>query len=129
MEVFLRGGEKEMRKILNGQGGFTLIELLIVMLIIAILAIAVAPRFMNLTGGAQARTCQANQAAMDTATEVFRYQSDDGTLTPALTDLVGPGLLKGTAAPVCPAGGAYSFGTGTTDRWTCDSPGPPVHAR
>jgi prepilin-type N-terminal cleavage/methylation domain-containing protein len=113
---------------LKGQSGFTLIELLIVMLIIAILAIAVAPRFMNLQAGAAARTCQGNQAAMDTATEIFRYNSNNGTIAPAIDDLVGPGLLKGNAAPVCPGAGDYSFVV-ADDVWTCSITVDPTHKR
>jgi general secretion pathway protein G len=117
-----------MKKILKGQSGFTLIELLIVMLIIAILAIAVAPRFMNLQADAQQRTCQGNQAAMDTAMEIYRYQQTDATVIPTAVQLLGPGLLKGTAAPVCPSNppGVLSV---VDDRWDCDYAvvGPPAY--
>ncbi len=49
------------------QGGFTLIELVVVIVILGILAVTAAPRFMNLQDDARKSTIQGLKGAMDGA--------------------------------------------------------------
>ncbi len=49
------------------QGGFTLIELVVVIVILGILAVTAAPRFLNLQGDARASTLQGLKGAMSGA--------------------------------------------------------------
>jgi prepilin-type N-terminal cleavage/methylation domain-containing protein len=100
---------------MNNQKGFTLIELLIVIAIIAILAVAAAPRFMDMMAQSAQSSCFGNQAAIDTAVEVWKFNNpvaaEAGTKptndTTAGTTLVGPGMLK--APVVCPRAGTYAI--------------------
>lgn len=55
-------------KRLQKQAGFTLIELVVVIVILGILAVTAAPRFVDLTGDANGATLQAVKAAVETAT-------------------------------------------------------------
>ncbi|MGB1290646.1 MAG: prepilin-type N-terminal cleavage/methylation domain-containing protein [Pseudoalteromonas sp.] len=48
----------------NKQAGFTLVELIIVIVILGILAVTAAPRFLNLQGDAHAATLEGLQGAM-----------------------------------------------------------------
>ncbi|WP_047047425.1 prepilin-type N-terminal cleavage/methylation domain-containing protein [Vibrio mexicanus] len=49
------------------QGGFTLIELVVVIVILGILAVTAAPRFLNLQGDARKSSLQGLKGAMDGA--------------------------------------------------------------
>ncbi len=49
------------------QGGFTLIELVVVIVILGILAVTAAPRFLNLQGDARISALQGLKGAMDGA--------------------------------------------------------------
>lgn len=49
------------------QGGFTLIELVVVIVILGILAVTAAPRFLNLQGDARQASLQGLKGAMDGA--------------------------------------------------------------
>lgn len=52
------------------QGGFTLIELVVVIVILGILAVTAAPRFLNLQGDARVSALQGLKGAMDGAAGV-----------------------------------------------------------
>ncbi|WP_025631442.1 type II secretion system protein, partial [Vibrio parahaemolyticus] len=49
------------------QGGFTLIELVVVIVILGILAVTAAPRFLNLQDDARASSLRGLKGAMDGA--------------------------------------------------------------
>ncbi|WP_162809858.1 type II secretion system protein, partial [Vibrio cholerae] len=49
------------------QGGFTLIELVVVIVILGILAVTAAPRFLNLQGDAREASLQGLKGAIDGA--------------------------------------------------------------
>jgi len=52
------------------QQGFTLIELVVVIVILGILAVTAAPKFIDLTGDAKASTVQAVQGALNSAADM-----------------------------------------------------------
>ncbi len=52
------------------QGGFTLIELVVVIVILGILAVTAAPRFLNLQGDARVSALQGLKGAMDGASGI-----------------------------------------------------------
>ncbi len=51
----------------KSSGGFTLIELIVVIVILGILAVTAAPKFMNLQGDAKAASLKGVQAALNSA--------------------------------------------------------------
>ncbi|EOS8554780.1 type II secretion system protein [Vibrio vulnificus] len=57
------------------QGGFTLIELVVVIVILGILAVTAAPRFLNLQGDARASALQGLKGAMDGAAGIVYGKS------------------------------------------------------
>lgn len=52
------------------QGGFTLIEMVVVIVILGILAVTAAPRFLNLQGDARASTLEGLKGAINGATGI-----------------------------------------------------------
>lgn len=80
------------------QQGFTLIELVIVIVILGILAVTAAPKFLNLAGDAKAGTLNAVKASLQSANaEIYskailqnKQAAADGTLVnPAVTTAFG----------------------------------------
>ncbi|MBE3653168.1 type II secretion system protein [Vibrio navarrensis] len=57
------------------QGGFTLIELVVVIVILGILAVTAAPRFLNLQGDAREASLQGLKGAMDGAAGIVYGKS------------------------------------------------------
>ncbi len=55
---------------MNRSKGFTLVELIIVIVILGILAVTAAPRFLNLSGDATASTLNAVKASLQTASSL-----------------------------------------------------------
>jgi len=111
---------------MKAKKGFTLVEIMIVVAIIAILAAVAIPNFIGYRKSAQRGSCIANLKQLNSATEAWRVnQSKSATEYPDMTDLYksdGTGLIKGTAALTCPAGGTYNKPEATTgDKagWTC----------
>jgi len=79
----------------QAQKGFTLIELIITIVIIGILAAVAIPKFVSLSGDAQAGVANGVGAAIASATSVNYSKS-----------LV-PGAAVCTTGAACPAGGGY----------------------
>jgi len=107
---------------MNAKKGFTLIEIMIVVAIIAILAAVAIPNFIGYRKSAQRSSCIANLKQLDNATEAYRVNQSDPTALPEQSSLYnasGTGLIKGTAALTCPAGGTYTKPASTTAGWTC----------
>ena len=57
------------------QQGFTLIELVVVIVILGILAVTAAPKFIDLQGDARGATIQAVKAAMESSTALVHSKS------------------------------------------------------
>ena len=74
-----------MKKILNKKNnkGFSLVELIVVILIMAIIAVALAPQVMKWVGRSGENTDENNMATIKSAvsTAVADYQADGGKLT------------------------------------------------
>ncbi|AWB68812.1 prepilin-type cleavage/methylation domain-containing protein [Saccharobesus litoralis] len=70
------------------QQGFTLIELVIVIVILGILAVTAAPKFLDIQGDAQASTVQAVAGSMKTASDMIRAKAlIEGVQNTASTDI------------------------------------------
>ncbi|MBQ4858372.1 prepilin-type N-terminal cleavage/methylation domain-containing protein [Pseudoalteromonas sp. MMG007] len=60
---------------LNKQAGFTLVELIIVIVILGILAVTAAPRFLNLQGDANASTLEGLQGSIRSGMNIVNGKS------------------------------------------------------
>jgi MSHA pilin protein MshA len=65
----------------TSQKGFTLIELVVVIVILGILAVTAAPKFIDLTGDAKASVVQAVEGSLNSAADMAHAKAlIDGTL-------------------------------------------------
>ncbi|KPH62199.1 MSHA biogenesis protein MshA [Pseudoalteromonas porphyrae] len=60
---------------MNNQAGFTLVELIIVIVILGILAVTAAPRFLNLQGDANASTLEGLQGSIRSGMNIVNGKS------------------------------------------------------
>ncbi len=60
---------------MKNQSGFTLVELIIVIVILGILAVTAAPRFINIQSDAKASALQGVKAALDSASQLVYAKS------------------------------------------------------
>lgn len=75
------------------QGGFTLIELVVVIVILGILAVTAAPRFLNLQGDARDASLQGLKGAMQGASGiVYGRAAIDGKDASSLTTIIIDGV-------------------------------------
>ncbi|GIU07665.1 MULTISPECIES: type II secretion system protein [Shewanella] len=82
------------------QQGFTLIELVVVIIILGILAVTAAPKFINLQGDARASAIQGMKGAIQGANSlVYSKAALKGEEKKAFNDTVAPSVDIGTGTP------------------------------
>jgi len=90
-----------MKNQMNKQKGFTLIELIIVIVILGILAVTAAPRFIDLQSDAKASTLKGVKAALQGASQlVYARAAIDGKLNGTVADPVSVTLSSGSVSTV-----------------------------
>ncbi|WP_447474625.1 type II secretion system protein [Vibrio harveyi] len=101
------------------QGGFTLIELVVVIVILGILAVTAAPRFLNLQSDARESSLQGLKGAIDGASGiVFGKSAIDGIETKAPgNDVKVEDVLVGYGYPVAADNGLNNAVTGLDEDW------------
>ncbi|MEH0667187.1 type II secretion system protein [Vibrio scophthalmi] len=101
------------------QGGFTLIELVVVIVILGILAVTAAPRFLNLQGDARQASLQGLKGAMDGAAGiVYGKAAINGVETSSLTTGVDvDGILTIFGYPLASDGGIDEAVVGLDSDW------------
>ena len=90
--------------------GFTLLEILIVVMISSMLLAIAIPNFIQARETSRSKACQRTLWEIQSAKE--RWAMDNrrpATDTPAMTDLVAPGVYLRND-PVCPSSGTYTIG-------------------
>ena len=109
-----------MMKMLRNRKGFTLVEIMIVVAIIGLLAAIAVPSFIQARTTSRTNACINNLRLIEAAKEQYAMANNlaDGD---AVTQGQIATYMRGTAFPVCPAGGTYDekvVGTAAT----CDQP-------
>ncbi|QIR89678.1 prepilin-type N-terminal cleavage/methylation domain-containing protein [Vibrio diabolicus] len=101
------------------QGGFTLIELVVVIVILGILAVTAAPRFLNLQSDARESALQGLKGAIDGASGiVFGKSAIEGIETKApASDVKVEDVLVGYGYPVAADNGLNNAVTGLDEDW------------
>jgi len=96
------------------QQGFTLIELVVVIVILGILAVTAAPKFIDLQGDAEGATMQAIKASVETATTLTHSKA----LIAGATTGAGKISVNGGSDNVGVVGGWPENGATTSTTWT-----------
>lgn len=105
------------------QGGFTLIELVVVIVILGILAVTAAPRFLNLQGDARKASLQGLKGAMDGAAGiVYGKAAIEGKETSTSNTLVGD-IQTIYGYPTASADGIAKAVVGLSSDWDVVSSG------
>jgi MSHA pilin protein MshA len=99
------------------QKGFTLIELVVVIVILGILAVTAAPRFLNLQSDARASSLQGLKGAMAGASSiVFGKAAIDGVETNGATQVV-EGIDTAFGYPMATSAGIGAAVDGLDEDW------------
>lgn len=108
------------------QGGFTLIELVVVIVILGILAVTAAPKFLNLQSDARASSLQGLKGAMTGAAGiVYGKSAIDGVET--LVNITGDGTVSASGVTIdygYPTANVTGIGeavVGLSDDWAVTS--------
>ncbi|MGR5234205.1 type II secretion system protein [Vibrio rotiferianus] len=107
------------------QGGFTLIELVVVIVILGILAVTAAPRFLNLQSDARESALQGLKGAMDGASGiVYGKAAIEGVETKATSDNTTVENVKiNYGYPQAVTGGLDNAVNGLTQDWALANEG------
>ena len=98
------------------QGGFTLIELVVVIVILGILAVTAAPRFLNLQDDARNASLQGLKGAIDGAAGiVYGKAAIDGVEASGASNV--DGITTAFGYPTADATGIESAVVGLADDW------------
>ncbi|OEF22901.1 prepilin-type N-terminal cleavage/methylation domain-containing protein [Aliivibrio logei] len=101
------------------QGGFTLIELVVVIVILGILAVTAAPKFLNLQGDARASSLQGLKGAMAGASGiVYGKAAINGVETSAVNPTDVDGIDTVFGYPIATASGIEEAVVGLSDDWS-----------
>ncbi len=111
------------------QGGFTLIELVVVIVILGILAVTAAPRFLNLQGDARNSALKGLQGAINGASGIVYGKSAIAGLENASSGTVGTGtnainIVYGYPDPT--VSGVAAAIEGFSNDWAIVSPASPT---
>lgn len=103
------------------QAGFTLIELVVVIVILGILAVTAAPRFLNLQGDARAATLQGLKGAMQGAAGIVygkaAIEGFDNSSTTQVVTLDGVSVETVFGYPRANANGIAQVVEGISSEW------------
>lgn len=103
------------------QGGFTLIELVVVIVILGILAVTAAPKFLNLQGDARGSSLQGLKGAMNGASGIVYGKSaiegEEGVSKGAATTPVASGINTHFGYPSAAANGIEAAVEGLPADW------------
>ena len=94
------------------RSGFTLVEIMIVVAIIGLLAAIAIPSFMKARTTSQQNACINNLRQIESGKEQWALAAQVAQGAAVVTTAVDVYLKK---APVCPAGGSYSYNNIGTD--------------
>jgi MSHA pilin protein MshA len=104
------------------QGGFTLIELVVVIVILGILAVTAAPRFLNLQSDARKASLQGLKGAMDGAAGIVYGKAAvlgrEGASAATGTDVDGIMTVYGYPTATSAGIGQAVVGLGSTSDWS-----------
>ncbi|MGR6860566.1 type II secretion system protein [Aliivibrio salmonicida] len=107
------------------QGGFTLIELVVVIVILGILAVTAAPKFLNLQGDARASSLQGLKGAMSGAAGiVYGKAAIEGVERKSLADMGSDtvdGITTNFGYPTATIAGIGKAVVGLEDDWSAFS--------
>ena len=96
--------ECHMNRKMNGQAGFTLIELIVVIVILGILAVTAAPKFMNLTSDANASVVKGLAGSVKSAYQMVyaksRLHTTDSYVCASDECLSGDSITKDSAGVI-----------------------------
>ncbi len=99
------------------QGGFTLIELVVVIVILGILAVTAAPRFLNLQSDARESALQGLKGAMQGASGIVYGKAAIEGIEANAVDTLDNGITVSFGYPQSEQAGLVDAVTGLNDDW------------